>query len=307
MMDNNTTTPFVSIIVPVYNAERTIGRLLQSLGRLAYPRDRYEVLVVDNNSTDATRALVKTAGDGIRCLEERTIQSSYAARNCGIDAARGELLAFVDADCEVPPEWLSRAVPAFGDARIGCVACEITGPEPRTPLERYLNANRVLSPRRTLAHPYLPFAQTACVVYRRVVFDRIGRFEPWVSSGDADLDWRMQRQTPYRIRFEPSVVVLHHHRPTVWTYFKQRFKWAYGSVVLYKKHRTAMPYDWRKSRWETKQLLLQGLRLPGAWHRARQDAAAREAWTQQRFDVLTGLATRLGRLYGSLRHRVWYL
>jgi cellulose synthase/poly-beta-1,6-N-acetylglucosamine synthase-like glycosyltransferase len=296
--------PFVSVIAPVYNAERTIGRLLTSLAALDYPNDRYEVLVVDNRSTDRTRQLV--TGAGVRLLEERSVQSSYAARNAGVRASRGELLAFVDADCEFPPEWLARTVPAFREPAIGCVTCEITGPEPRTPLEAYLRQQRVLSPRRTLAHPFLPYAQTACALYRRQVFDRIGWFEPWVSAGDADFAWRMQRQTAYRIHFEPSVTILHHHRPTAWRYFKQRFKWAYGSVVLYKKYRAEMPYEGRKSWWEAKQLLLQVLRLPWGWLHARRDAAALARWQERYFETLTGLANRLGRIYGSLRHAVWY-
>ncbi len=297
--------PFVSIIIPAYNAKRTIGRLLSSLAALDYPRDRYEVVVVDNGSTDGTRAVIEAAG--VRCLKERSVQSSYAARNRGVEAARGELVAFVDADCEVPPDWLSRTTPAFADPSIGCVACEIVGPPPVTPLEAYLAQHHVLSPRQTLRHPFLPYAQTACVIYRRSVFERIGRFEPWVSSADADFDWRMQQKTALRIHFEASVTVWHYHRSTAWKYFKQRFKWAYGSVVLYRKYRGDMPYDWRKSRWECKQLLVRLVKWPAVWWRSQRDAVALPAWKREGYEIITELATRLGRAYGSLRHGVWYV
>lgn len=79
--------PFVSIVVPVRNGERTIGRLLQSLAALDYPADRREVWIVDNLSTDRTREMVQDSG--FQFIEESRVQSSYAARNRGIQAARG--------------------------------------------------------------------------------------------------------------------------------------------------------------------------------------------------------------------------
>lgn len=213
----------------------------------------------------------------------------------------------MDADCEVSREWLVRTVPAFRDPKVGSVACEIVGPDPTTSLGEYLRSNWLLSPRHTLRHPFLPFSQTACVIYRKDVFDRVGLFEPWVSSGDADLDWRMQKQTDYRIHFEPSVVIIHHHRPTTWKYFKQRFKWSYGSVVLYRKYRGQIPYDWRKSRWEAKQLFLRILRWPGVWRRTRFQDGLCPPYRKEFYEIVTGLANRAGRLYGSIRHGVWYV
>jgi glycosyltransferase involved in cell wall biosynthesis len=93
--------PFVSIIVPVYNGSRTIDALLTSLLALDYPPDQHEILIVDNKSTDDTRQRIQRYP--VTLLEETEIQGSYAARNRGIEAAQGEILAFTDADCVVEP------------------------------------------------------------------------------------------------------------------------------------------------------------------------------------------------------------
>ena len=104
----------VSIIVPVHNGEETLPALLSAFGRLDYPPDRLEIIIVDNNSTDRTPELVRDSG--FILLSETQVQSSYAARNLGLYQARGKFLAFTDADCEPDPGWLARGIASLGDA-----------------------------------------------------------------------------------------------------------------------------------------------------------------------------------------------
>jgi glycosyltransferase AglE len=99
--------PFVSVIAPAYNNAKTVRLLVESLLRQSYPAQNFEIIIVDNNSTDETRSVleslpVKTLG--------QNIQSSYAARNIGIAAARGSILAFIDADCIAAKDWLEAGV-----------------------------------------------------------------------------------------------------------------------------------------------------------------------------------------------------
>jgi len=105
------TKPFVSIIIPVYNDPQGLARCIDVLGKQTYPRDRFELLVVDNGSTDATREVA--THPGVTLLQELDVQSSYAARNTGIRHAKGEILAFTDADCLPVPDWLSQGVMAI--------------------------------------------------------------------------------------------------------------------------------------------------------------------------------------------------
>ena len=112
------TIPFLSVIVPVWNSADLIAKCLTAIGAQTYARDLFEVLVVDNGSTDATREVVRTFPFA-RLLSE-PVAGSYRARNCGLREAQGEYVLFTDADCIPDPGWLSAAaraakeLPPFG-------------------------------------------------------------------------------------------------------------------------------------------------------------------------------------------------
>jgi glycosyltransferase involved in cell wall biosynthesis len=101
------TLPFVSVIVPVLNGESCISDCLRSLLQLEYPRERLEIIVVDNGSTDGTLELVRRFP--VRLIHEYK-PGSYAARNAGVRLAKGEILAFTDADCIVESNWIQEIV-----------------------------------------------------------------------------------------------------------------------------------------------------------------------------------------------------
>src|ERR671916_681647 len=113
-------TPFVSIVVPVLNGERTLRGCLTSLLRVDYPPDRREILVVDNGSTDRTAEIIQSFP--VQYLREEQ-RGCSAARNRGIQASRGELIASTDADCVVSSGWLRELVQAFDEEEgVGGVA-----------------------------------------------------------------------------------------------------------------------------------------------------------------------------------------
>ncbi len=128
--------PLVSIIVPVYNGERTIGSCIRSLLDMSYPPSKREIIIVDNNSRDDTLRIVREFP--VVALVEDRIQSSYAARNAGIRKSRGEIIAFTDSDCIAHKDWVSNAVECFSDERVGCVAGRIQGYSPSNYIEEYL-------------------------------------------------------------------------------------------------------------------------------------------------------------------------
>lgn len=240
--------PFVSVVVPVYNEAHVLSNCLQGLFDQSYPSDAYEVIVVDNGSTDGTRQIIDRYP--VRYAEETSTQSSYAARNEGIRVAQGEIIAFTDADCVPHPNWLVTGVKPFRDSSVGGVAGRIVSGEPSNDVEAELRRQNWLAETATLEHSFLPYAQTANAFYRQSIFNRIGDFEEtWVSGGDADLAWRMQLETPLALVHEPGALVEHHHRSDLGGIFRQAIKWGHGSAQLERKYGPkAVPSDLRSLR-----------------------------------------------------------
>jgi glycosyltransferase involved in cell wall biosynthesis len=102
--------PFISIIIPVFNGEKYVEKCLESVIRLEYPKESFEVIVVDNNSTDRTPDIIKKFPFKY-CIEKK--QGPSAARNLGVRIARGEILAFTDIDVIVKPNWLAQIAKAY--------------------------------------------------------------------------------------------------------------------------------------------------------------------------------------------------
>jgi glycosyltransferase involved in cell wall biosynthesis len=108
-----------SVIVPCFNNEAYLARCLHALCTQTWPGDRYEVILVDNNSTDRSVEIAR-GFPGVTVLTEE-IQGSYAARNRAVREARGETLVFTDADCVVCPAWLAEMAAALADPGTGLV------------------------------------------------------------------------------------------------------------------------------------------------------------------------------------------
>ncbi|MDJ0843126.1 glycosyltransferase [Crocosphaera sp.] len=239
MIKNTFFLPKVSVIIPIYNGEQDLPDLINCLQSQTYPKDQVEYLLVNNNSQDNTSEILQKAtfesekiGVNLQALNENNIQSSYAARNQGIRQATGEILAFTDADCRPLKTWVEELVKPFIDEKIGIVVGEIEALPGNTFLEKYAERNSILSQKFLLEHPFLPYGQTANLGIRRLIFTKIGLFRPYLTTGgDADICWRSQQQSDYKLTFAAKAIIRHRHRST----FKElRSQWErYGRSNLY--------------------------------------------------------------------------
>jgi cellulose synthase/poly-beta-1,6-N-acetylglucosamine synthase-like glycosyltransferase len=233
--------PMVSVIVPAFNAERVIGGCLEALRAQDYPEKRIEVIAVDNRSTDGTAAAMSR--HGVRVVAERRVQSSYAARNAGLLEARGAILCFTDADCLPDPGWVRALVAALADDDAGGAAGRIEAAPGETLVERFQADENVLDAANAFTRPALPFAQTANAAYRRVVFERVGLFDPsLVSGGDLDFAWRMQR-AGWGLAYAPHALVRHRHRKTLRGLVRLYAKNARGAALLGDRYPSYAPYQ----------------------------------------------------------------
>ncbi len=117
--------PFLSVIIPAYNAEDTIEESIGSILSQTYPKDKYEVVVADNNSKDQTVEKVKKFS--VRVVSETQIQGPGAARNKGASIAKGEWLVFFDADQMAHSDYLIQLLDGFEDQTIGAFASRNIG------------------------------------------------------------------------------------------------------------------------------------------------------------------------------------
>lgn len=303
--------PFVSVVVPARNNARTIGACLDALMSQDYPKDRYEVIVVDRPAADRTADLVRRYP--VAYVLDTVGRGPAAARNLGLQVARGEILAFTDADCVPSPSWLRCGAERFADG-IGCVAGELQAYELRTAAHRYVENRQAYSQAAwVLRDGEKPFAATANAFYLRMVFDRIGAFDGrMLTAEDVDLAWRMQDQLGLRIVYSPEAVVFHQHRVSVRELLKQRHGYGYGWVQLYLKHREQLGrWTLKHTYWDVRALLRRIRRLGAAcvgWARTacrgrHEPEPVMQAW----IDVLCFLWWKAGQAQASWRYRVWHL
>ena len=241
-------TETVSIIVPAYNAEKTIKQLLVSIQELHYPRDLIEVIVVDNNSTDSTKSIVKQYS--VTLLEENEIQSSYAARNIGISNATGGILAFTDADCIVHSDWLINAIELLNECDIvgGCV--EVTTSNHPNITETYDRIAGFSKQGSQEMYVATGWCGTGNLIAKRKVFDAVGLFNRYLISG-GDGEWGLRAtQYGFKLRYCEKAIVYHPARKSFRALLKKQVRVGYGAGQRYSM---AKPH-WKMS-----------YRLPLAW------------------------------------------
>ena len=224
----------ISIVIPVLNDPNGIKDTLNSLVNQEYPAYHFEIIVSDNGSIDTTLAVINEYIEKypklIRVVIEDSIQSSYAARNKGIEAAKGAVIAFIDADMSVDKDWLTKINQSLKEDRWDYLACG---------LEIYLKNKTIYEiydkitgfPIRSYVYDS-HFAPTCCLVVRRIVFENLGLFDSrLISSGDYEFGNRVyiSGQTLF---FNPNIVMRHPARSSFSELYKKSFRIGRGLLQL---------------------------------------------------------------------------
>jgi glycosyltransferase involved in cell wall biosynthesis len=263
----------LSVVIPVYNGETDLPDLIECLRSQTYPADQVEYLLVDNNSRDNSVSIVQelatSTAINIRSLSENNIQSSYAARNAGIRVATSDIIAFTDMDCRPEPQWLEQLIKPFSNHNIGLVAGEIIALPSHNLLEKYADKQETLSQKHTLNNSFLPYGQTANLAIRRVIFEQVGLFRPYLTTGgDADMCWRIQQQTNYQLELASQAIVKHRHRSSLKALKSQWRRYGESNRYLHELHGinlmkelTPSEYLYRLGRWILKELPIGTVKL----------------------------------------------
>lgn len=255
--------PKISVILPVRNEVRSIGRLLDQLLQQTYPADRYEILVADGRSNDGTRAAVESKASSalvaIRVVDNPGIRSG-AGRNAGIAAATGEIILFVDGHCEIPsPRLLADTVLLLEETGADCL-CR---PQPLIAFSPQ-GVGRIIADARasTLGHgrdsliydmTHAGFVHPASsgATYRRALFDKLGAYdESFDACEDVEFNTRVA-EAGHRAYTDPRLSVYYEPRSSFPGLFRQMMRYGVGRVRLARKH----PESTSRSQWAPAVLL----------------------------------------------------
>jgi glycosyltransferase involved in cell wall biosynthesis len=209
--------PTVSIVIPTLNEGAYIERCLKAVSELDYPKDRLTVTVVDSGSKDETVSKARKFGALIYQIEPKTISSS---RNLGAEKSSSDIIAFLDADCVVSPDWLKKAVTHFQNANNVAVGSypSVLANEANALQQLLAKVARGTTCRKT---DWLPSAN---FIVRRSAFERVSGFdENLTTCEDADIGYRLK--SVGEMIWDPSVTVYHLREPRTYTDLFKKEVW----------------------------------------------------------------------------------
>ncbi len=223
----------VSIVIPAYNAEKTIGKTLETCLDQDY-KGEFEIIVVDDGSTDNTRDIIK--GYPVRYIFQGN-SGPAAARNRGWKAGSGKIVCFTDSDCIPKKNWLSTLLKHYKDntqVSAVCGSYEIANPE--SLLARCIQEG-IAFRHSTMGENVRVFG-TYNLAIKRSVLEEVGGFDETflqASGEDNDLSYRIQERG-HRIVFDGDALVAHHHRNSLFKYLKDQYVHGYWRAKLYRDH-----------------------------------------------------------------------
>ena len=235
--------PFVSVIVGIRNEEKFIEECIESLLNLDYPRDSYEIIIVDGMSTDKTPEIVQKYPVKLLFNERKNVA---AARNLGVKNAKGNFVAFTDGDCKVDPQWLKVLIREMQDAPDDVVCFggpnlifdtdPIFGRVVGYAQESFLGSGGSAQSKNSTKRHYVSSLPNCNAMYKKAAILEAGGFdERFVVGQDGDLNYRIGKKGN-RFLYVPEAQVLHHRRGTFKSFSVRMFKYGLWMAELFKKH-----------------------------------------------------------------------
>ncbi len=221
----------ISIVIPAYNTEHTLKACLDSLEKQTVARDGYEIIVVDDGSTDHTAKLVKKYSGVVYVHQKQSGES--AARNTGVEKADGDIVVFVDADCEAKKNFLEEIIKPLNDDAVWAVKGAYVTKQ-KGIVARLVQVEFEERYSKMQKSKKLDFVDNSASAYRKKLFYKAGMFDTkLLMSMDTDLAYRIERQG-YKIAFNPDAQVYHAHPTTLKVYWEKKFWRSYWRMDVYK-------------------------------------------------------------------------
>jgi lipopolysaccharide/colanic/teichoic acid biosynthesis glycosyltransferase/GT2 family glycosyltransferase len=226
---------YISIIVPAYNAESTLSDCLFALTKQTIPLSDYEIIVVDDGSTDRTPEIAQQFP--ITYIREEN-QGPAMARNLGAQNAQGEIILFTDSDCIPEPDWIEKMLVPFKTEPdvVGVKGVYLT--QQKQLAARFAQAEFEERYERLKKYQYIDFVDSYSAGFKRDVFLSVGGFDPQfavANNEDVELSYKLAQQN-YKMVFQPEAKVSHLHADTFYDYLYLKLTRAYWRMLAYRRH-----------------------------------------------------------------------
>lgn len=223
-----------SVIIPAYNAEKTLSFCLEALADQSVPKENYEVIVVDDGSTDETSKIAK--GFNVKYIFQ-TNRGPATARNRGARKAAGGIILFTDSDCIPEHSWIQEMVSPFSDTEVvgvkGAYKTRQTKLAARFAQAEFEDRYDLLQ-----KSPSIDMIDTYSAAFKKDIFLSIGGFDesfPVANNEDTDLSYRLAAAGS-KLVFNPGAFVYHTHPDTFMKYLKLKFWRGYWRMVVYRRY-----------------------------------------------------------------------
>jgi len=248
----------ISVVVPVRDARALLERCLESLDRQTVDRSDYEVIVVDDGSSDGSAEVARKWGARVFRQEKK---GAGAARNRGIQEAKGEVILFLDADCEAAREWMAKLSEPIGkDATRGTVGRFTSDQE--NWVARLIQIEIEGRYHRMRHYDRIDFVNSATFGLTRELLLNNLFDESFQKLEDVELSFRLA-QKGSRLVYVPGATVRHSHPESLYAYLRRKFRYARALPALYRRFPEKMLADSSTPQYRRWQLLLLGLAVPG--------------------------------------------
>lgn len=223
----------ISYIIPLYNEETTICLCLASIMAQLHPCD--EIIVIDNGSKDSSLGKISSFKE-IKILIKPEVTIA-AVRNAGAEIANGDILAFIDADCVLSPDWREHVNKVLSDLTVSATGAKVDIPDDAVWIEKawYSQRNTKCS--------HVSYINSGNLVIRKCIFDEVGGFSENLKTGeDTELGWRINK-AGYKILSNPLIRSIHLGNPKSLRSFYKKEKWhALGMMGTFKISRFDKPF-----------------------------------------------------------------
>ena len=248
----------ISVIVPAFNVGRTIGACLDALLQQTAPRESYEIIVVDDGSTDTTRQVAESRS--VRVLAQSN-RGAAAARNLGAQHACGDILLFIDADSVPDARWIEAMVAPFADASIAGASGEKKTRQTNL-VARFTQFEYDFKYDRMVAHTSIDFIDSSTAAYRREVFLANGGFDTTLMEAeDTDLSYRLAERG-CRMVLVRDAIVYHTHPESLFEFLRRKYRYAVWRAAIYARYPRKAASDTRTPLSQKLQIVLAFALIP---------------------------------------------